>query len=381
MRKVTKSEIVIVGGGITGLITAYFLAKSGESNIVVLEKNYLGSGSTFRCATGIRASFTTEEHIILQRESIKLWKELSDELGFFYRRDGYVWLFSDEKHLEAFSNFSKLHNKYGVPTRIVTPEEIKELVYGINVESLVGGLYDPLAGKADPFSTIYSLAEACREMNVKIQTGVYVSKIIVEDNEVKGVDTSKGRIDADIVFIAAGYGSKELLKTAGVDVPLENVPHHALITEKFKQTFKPLVIDWATSTYIVQTRAGGFLMGSEMEEHGYISLEPRIDFIPKAVKAAVKLFPWMKEINVLRYWTGYYVMSPDRHPILGPIYGIQGLYAAMGFSGHGFMMGPIVGKVMSEWILKSKPSIPQAERLTIKRVWEGKLIHEKAVFG
>ncbi len=376
-----KANILIIGGGSTGLFTAYFLAKSGVQDAVLIEKGYLGSGSTFRCATGIRASFTTEEHVVLQKHSIELWKNLSEQLGFYYLRGGYVWLFRDEKTLEMFKQLSKLHNSFGVNTRIITPEEIKELVPKINVEGVIGGLFDPIAGKADPFGTIYALAKASKEMGVKIYTGVKANRLLVEGSKVKGVETSIGKIEAPKILVAAGYGTKELLKTINIDFPVENYPHHSIITEKYVETFKPLVIDWSSSTYIVQTNAGGFLMGTEIKEKPDTPLTTRIDFFEEIVKSALQLFPWMKELRILRYWTGYYVVSPDSHPILGPIEDYEGLYVAAGYSGHGFMMGPIVGELLSEWMIKDKVSIPQAERLTIERIREGKLIHEKAVIG
>ncbi|MHA1617226.1 MAG: NAD(P)/FAD-dependent oxidoreductase [Candidatus Njordarchaeales archaeon] len=376
-----RSETVIIGGGIVGLSIAYYLATMGHKDLVLVEQNYLGSGGTFRCATGIRASFTTEEHIVLLRESINLWKELSEKLNFFYSRSGYVWLLRTEEQLKAFTEYSKIHNKYGVPTRIVQPEEIKELVPTINTNGIIGGLHDPLAGKADPFEAVLSLAKAIRSMGAKICTQTRVEKIIVENNKVKGVKTSIGEIESSNVVIAAGYGSRELARTVGINLPLKNVPRHALVTEKFREVFKPLVIDWTTSSYIVQTHAGTFLIGADVEEEPDSPATQRIDYIPRAVRIMVKLFPWLKHVNILRYWTGYYVMSPDRHPILGPLENITGLYVATGFSGHGFMMAPIVGKVLAEWIIDGKPSIPQAERLSFERIKLGKLIEEKAVFG
>lgn len=376
-----KANILIIGGGSTGLFTAYFLAKRGVKDIVLVEKSYLGSGSTFRCATGIRASFTTEEHVVLQKHSIELWKKLSKQLGFFYLQGGYVWLFRDEKTLKMFKEFSKLHNSFGVDTTIITPEEIKELVPGINVEGVLGGLFDPIAGKADPFGTIYSLAKASREMGVRIFTGVKVNKLIVRGSKIWGAETSIGKIEASKILVATGYGTRDLLKTINIDFPVKNYPHHSIITERYQEVFKPLVIDWSSKTYIVQTRTGGFLMGTEIEEHPDTPLTTRIDFFEQIVKSALQVFPWMKEIKILRYWTGYYVVSPDRHPILGPLDNYEGLYVAAGYSGHGFMMGPIVGKILSEWITEDKVSLPQAERLTINRIKEGRLIHEKAVVG
>ncbi|MHA1590171.1 MAG: NAD(P)/FAD-dependent oxidoreductase [Candidatus Njordarchaeales archaeon] len=376
-----RAETVIIGGGIVGLSIAYHLATMGHNDTIVLEQHYLGSGGTFRCATGIRASFTTEEHIVLLRKSIDLWKELSEKLGFYYLRGGYVWLLRTEEQLKAFSEFSKIHNKYGVPTKIVEPEEIRELVPTINTEGIIAGLYDPLAGKANPFEAMVSLAEASKEMGVKIYIQTRAEKIIVEKGKVKGVKSTVGDIQAKNVVIAAGYGSREIAKTAGLNLPLKNLPRHALVTEKFREVFKPLVIDWTTSSYIVQTNAGTFIIGADVEEEPDKKALPRIDYIPTAARIMVKIFPWLKYVNVLRYWTGYYVMSPDKHPILGPVKGFEGLYLATGFSGHGFMMAPIVGKVLAEWIIYGKPSIPQAERLTLERIEKGELILEKAVFG
>ena len=376
-----KSEVVIIGGGGSGLAIAYCLANMGIKDITLVEKHYLGSGSTFRCATGIRASFTTEEHIVLQKHSIELWREWSEKLGFFYERGGYVWLFRTEEQLKAFKEFSKLHNSYGVPTRIISPEEVKELVPTIDVSDVVGALLDPIAGKADPFGVVHSLARACRDMGVKILTLTSAEKIVVEESKVKGVETNRGFIESKIVVLAAGYGSRELAKTAGIDLPLENIPHHSIITEKFKPLFKPLVIDWTTGAYIVQTCEGNFLMGVDIEEKPNTPLTPRIDFIPTVVKIWYRYFKWLPEVYILRSWSGYYVMSPDRHPILGPVDEVENMYLAVGYSGHGFMMAPIVGKLIAEWIVDGKPSIPQANRLTLRRIKEGKLIYEKAVVG
>jgi len=376
-----KAEICIIGAGATGLMTAYFLSKFGEEDIIILEKDYPGSGSTFRCATGIRASFTTEEHIVLLRHAIDLWKELSDKLGFFYKRGGYLWLFTREKDVEAFKEFSKLHNKYGVPTRIVTPEEVKELVPQINVDPIIAALYDPLAGKADPFETIFALHSYCVKHGIRIMLNTKALELKVRNKEIIGVKTNKGEIECSNVVVAAGYGTRELVKTAGIDLPLENEPRHALITEFFKPVFDPLLIDWANSAYIVQTKSGAFLIGAEVHEKPGNPLSPRLDFLIKAAKTWTQFFPWLREVNILRYWQGYYVMSPDKHPIIGPIDEINGLYIAAGYSGHGFMMSPCVGEALAEWIVKGKPSYSQAERLTYQRIKEGQFIKELAVFG
>jgi len=376
-----RASVSIVGGGISGICIAYYLTELGIKDVIVVEKGYLGSGSTFRCATGIRASFTTEEHIVLMKNSIEMWKELSESYGFYYLRGGYLWLLSRESDVEAFKKYVEFHHSLGVPTRLLSQDEIRNLVPGIRLSNVLASIYDPLAGKACPFEALHAIARECKKRGVKIYTQTEATRILIKNNRVIGIETSRGSIEAENVVIAAGYGTKSLMKTAGINIPLENVPHHALVTERFKETFKPLIIDWSTGAYIVQTKDGNFLMGTEIEEEPNIPPTVRIDFIPRIAKIWIQYLPWLREVRVLRYWTGYYVMSPDRHPIYGPVDEIEGLYIAAGYSGHGFMMGPITGKLIAEWIVDGKPSIPQAMRLTLRRIKEGKLIHELAVIG
>jgi len=157
-----------------------------------------------------------------------------------------------------------------------------------------------------------------------------------------------------------------------------------MITEAYKPAFGPLVVDWDTpgAPYIIQTKEGNFYIGRDIEEEPELSLySQRIDFMPLALKPLIRFFPWLENTRVLRYWIGYYITTPDHHPIYGPIEEYDNLYVATGYSGHGYMMGPITGKVITEWILDGKPSIPQAERLTLERFKKGKLIKELAVIG
>jgi len=384
-----KVNTLIVGGGISGLSIAYTLAKRGVRDIVIVESSYIGSGSTGRCATGIRASFTSEEHVVLMKNSIELWKELSkpEELGKYglkFDQGGYVWLASREESVELFKKLVNFHNSFGVPTRLIDPTELKRLVPPIRAEEAKAAIHDPIAGKSYVFDTLHAYLKACKELGVRIFTFTKVGRLIAGGGRVKAAETDKGIIEADVFVIAAGYGSRDLVKTVGIDLPLKNLPRHVLVTEAFKPAFSPLVIDWDAggAPYIVQTKEGNFYIGREIEE---VPEQPlmsvRSDFIPHAVSAIAKWFPWIKKLRILRYWVGYYVTSPDHHPIYGPVDEYENLFLACGYSGHGYMMGPITGKIITEWILDGRPSIPQAERLTLRRIKEGKLIKELAIVG
>ncbi len=382
-------RIAIVGAGISGLFIAYELGKRGVRSVRVFEKLYVGAGSTGRCATGIRASFTSREHVALMRESIKLWERYSEgELGSYglkFVRGGYVWLARREETLNAFRKLVELHNELGVPTRIVGVEELRDLVPPLDTSKVVGAMLDPTAGKAYVFTTLRALMRACRDMGIEIATGVEVVKLVKEGSSVKYLVTSSlDRVEADVFVIAAGAGSRDLLRSIGVELPIRNMPRHVMVTEAYARAFDPLVIDWDSpgAPYIVQNTEGNFFIGREVEEEPEGSLySQRIDYMPKALSPLAKLFPFLKAVRILRYWIGYYVTTPDNHPIYGPVKGVDNLYLATGFSGHGYMMGPVTGKVIADWILEGKPSIPEAERLTLERFERGALIKELAVVG
>ncbi len=389
MRMREEVEVLIIGAGISGLATAYSLQKRGVKDILILDKSYIGAGSTGRCATGIRASFTSKEHVVLMKHGIELWKKYAagelGQAGLYYDQSGYVWVATRDESAEFFEKLVKLHNSLGVNTRIIGIDELKELVPPMRVEGVAGAMLDPTAGKSYPFDTVFAFLKLVKERGAEVVTRVKVTKILASSGKVTGVEVEGGKtIKASTVVVAAGSGSRELLGSVGVKLPIENIPRHALITEPYKEAFKPLVIDWDTSgvPYIVQSKEGGFFMGRDVEERPELPLtSQRIDFMPKAVKPLAKFFPWLRNIRVLRYWIGYYVTTPDHHPIYGPVNEVEGLYVATGYSGHGYMMGPITGELLAEWILNGKPHIPEARNLTLDRFERGALIKELAVVG
>ncbi|MEM4748964.1 MAG: FAD-binding oxidoreductase, partial [Thermosphaera sp.] len=335
-----KADVVIIGAGVTGVLTAAGLMERGVRDIVIVEKSYPGSGGSFRCATGIRASFTSIEHVEVMKRAIELWPQISVKHNIQYSRDGYLWVLTREKDVEFFRKVVDFHNSRGVPTKLLDPSEVKELVPLMRVDKVLAAVHDPLAGKANCFEAVLNPLRELRRNGVKILQQTRAQRIIVENNVVKGVETNRGSIMSEQVLVAAGGDSRELLQTAGVDLPIKNLPKHVMVTETFKKMIKPLIIDWATSSYILQLLHGNFYLGADIPETYDSPGYNRLEFLKKASKVWTEYFPWLKEVYVLRYWTGYYDMTPDHHPIIGPIREINGLYVAAGFSGHGFMMAP-----------------------------------------
>lgn len=376
-----KTKLLIIGAGIIGVMTAKFLVDRGFRDIIIVEKKYPGSGGSYRCATGIRASFTSMEHVELMKRSIDLWPMLSKQHNIPYSRDGYIWLLSKPEHVEMFKKIVGFHHRQGVPTKMISPDEVKELVPTIRTDNLLAGVYDPLAGKTSCFLALLNILEYIRKKGVKVLTNTPVHKLMAVGDRVLGAETSKGVIEAEKILVSAGYGSKKILDTVGLNLPLENLPKHALITEAYKPLIKPLLIDWETASYIIQVLHGGFLIGANIDEKPDTPPTNRIDYLFLAAKIWTKYFPWLPHVKILRYWTGYYVMTPDHHPIIGPAEKYENLYIATGFSGHGFMMAPAVGEIMTQYILGQKPRAPHIENLKPERFKKGKLIKEIAVFG
>ena len=375
-------EVAIIGGGSTGLMTAYYLAKEGVKSIHVFEEKYLGFGSTGRCAGGVRASFASDVHIKLMRESISRWLSLREEIsGLEFVQDGYLWLLTTEELVEFHKKLSAYQNSLGIPTRILDRDEIRNLV-PIELNDVLSALHDPMAGKASPLKFLWSVRKKLRELGVAIHEYTSVTDIRVSSGRARSivVDNVKEIRVGEYVVIAAGVWSKDLLERLGVKVPLKKDPHHLLVTEKYARFLKPLVIHKETGSYVVQHETGNLLIGTEFpvpEEDTTL----RYGYLKKAVTIMSRYFPQILGTNLLRVWVGYYEVTPDHHPIVGAIPHTENIITATGFSGHGYMMAPIVGEELKNIILEGRPRIPETKELRLERFEEGKLLKESAVFG
>ncbi|MEM1604219.1 MAG: FAD-binding oxidoreductase [Zestosphaera sp.] len=375
-------NVAIVGGGSTGLMTAYYLAKEGVKDIHVFEEKYLGFGSTGRCAGGVRASFASDVHIKLMKESIRRWLSLREEInGLEFVQDGYLWLLTTEELVEFHKKLSAYQNSLGVPTRMLDRDEIRDLI-PIELNDVLAALYDPMAGKASPLKFLWAVRRKLRELGVTIHEYTSVTDVRVSSGRARSIVVDKMReiqVNEHVV-IAAGVWSKDLLGKLGIKIPLKKDPHHLLVTEKYVQFIRPLVIHKETGSYIVQHETGSLLVGAEFpvpEE----DMSLRYGYLKKAVTIMSRYFPQILGTNLLRVWVGYYEVTPDHHPIVGAVPFIENLVTATGFSGHGYMMAPIVGEELKNIILEGKPRIPETKELRLERFEEGKLLKESAIFG
>ncbi len=373
-------DAIVIGAGITGLSVAYYLARNGVNNITVIDKSFPGSGSTGRCGTGIRQQFTTREHIVLMRESVKLWNEWENTLplSVHFRQGGYLWLLETKEELRVFSEYVKLQNLFGVESRIIDKYEAKQVVPDLNVENIEGASWCPTDGNAYPFDTVGALKVALKNMGVEVNAFEEVIAVKIVSGCVSEVKTNKDSYSTRLVIDAAGFGAKKIAQMAGVSLPLKLFRHQIAVSEPVKVFLDPMVVKG--ELYFTQTYRGRIIGGTDLNEPETESLLSTENFLEKYASELLSVMPVLSSLNVMRQWAGFYVVSPDSHPILGGT-PVSGFLVATGFSGHGFMLGPVVGKLMAMFVLHGTMYLPEANNLGLDRFEKGFLIKEKAVIG
>ncbi len=380
---IEKADVAIIGGGINGCSLAYELSKKGK-DVVVLEKNYLASGATGRCGAGIRQQWSTKENAILAIKSVKKFECLADELeaDIGLRQGGYLIAIHDEEEMKQAEKNVKMQRSLGLEVKILDEQGIKEVVPILDVKGMdaIAATFCPTDGHADPFKTTYAYANAAMKNGAKIYRFTEVKDILTKDKKIVGVKTNRGEIKTSIVVNAAGAWSKEIAKMVGIELP--NMPYRKeiLVTERMKHIFDAMVISFKDGIYFSQQEEGQILGGipSPEEKPGYHTM-PTFSFLRHMAKTLTRYAPVLKHINVIRQWTGFYDVTPDARPILGEV-DVEGFIQCNGFSGHGFMLAPMVAQLLAELIVDGKTSLP-IKNLLLERFKKMKIERERSVVG
>ena len=338
-------DVIIIGGGIIGLATAYYLAKHRQK-VLVLEKSYIGSGSTGRCISGIRAQFSTETSIKLAMHSIELFQQMETEFGFSveWAPSGYLFLAHDLARKKAFAEVLELQQHLGLDVRLLEKNEIARRFPYLNTNGLIAGTYCPTDGQADPFKVLKGYFKQIKVLGGEILTRTEVTAIEVE-GELKRVTTTDGSLfSAQNVVIATGPWAREAGKMVGVDLAVFPERHEALITEPVKYAGIPMIVDYRKEGgYFVQRLTGQFV--GCYTPHPMVpghDLSSTFEFLTEMPRRMMRLVPSLESVAVVRQWSGSYSMTPDGNPIVDET-NIPGVYVSVGMCGHGFMLGPGFG--------------------------------------
>jgi sarcosine oxidase subunit beta len=375
------ADVVVVGGGVVGVSSAFHLAEAGAGRVVLLERaDALGTGSTGACAGGFRHQFSSRINIQLSLASVPMILRFTEEHGLplDIDQDGYLFLVRSPAEWEPFRAAADLQHTLGVDSRLLGPAEAAEMAPGISLDGIVGATYCPDDGIADPAGLTQGYATLARRAGVEIRVGVDVREIASALGRVTGVVTTRGRVDTPVVVDAAGPWAGALAATVGVDLPMEPIPRVVVTTGRFPgiPTRRTLVIDAATSFYFHREGDGVLMgMGGRDERPSFSTAVDDRFIADQLLPTAVRVFPPLERAGVASTWCGLYEMTPDRHPIVGTS-PIAGLYLANGFSGHGFQHAPIVGKLLAELIVEGRASSLDIDDLSLERFALGELTSE-----
>ena len=377
------AEVVIIGGGISGCAIAYNLAKKGVKDIVVIDKGYLAGGATGRCGAGVRQQWGTEMNCKLAMASIKFFETANEELEYDgdieFKQGGYLIVASTQKEDDQFKKNVKLQKSLGIPVEYMSPEAAKNIVPYLNTEKLKSATFCPKDGHLNPFLMTDAYAKAAKRLGVDIYTYTEVTGIKTENGRVTGVITNKGDISTNIVVNAAGGYSKEIADMVNVDIPVYSERHQILVTEPVEPMLGPMVMSFSLNLYCQQTPHGSFIMGrGDANEPRDLRITSSWQFLEEMAKTITDILPPIGKLRVIRQWSGLYNMTPDRQPIYGGVKNLDGYYLAVGYSGHGFMFGPMTGLLIAEQILGEDNTI-DISTLSIDRFQKNELVFEPSV--
>lgn len=368
------ADAIVIGGGIIGTATGYYLAKK-SLKVYLFEKNYLTAGSTGRCIGGIRQQFSTETSINVAMEAMKKFKNLDKELeqDVEFHPGGYLFLAHSTDKEETYKKLISLQNRMGLDVEYVDVPRIEKLVPGVSTQDLLGGAYCPSDAQANPFLIVDGYTKGIMK-NGKVFTHTEIAKINMHNGKVDSVTTKNNdAYSADIIINATGPLIKRVAKLAGIDVPVEPERHEAMITEPMDRFFDMMIVDYRPDgCYFNQKWGKGSIIGcyTPVPNVPGFDIGTSFEFAKEMGRRMARLIPRLKNIKIIRQWSGSYAMTPDGNPILDRT-DVENFWIVGGMCGHGFMLGPEIGWLAAEYISTGKPPYDISE-FSLQRDFKGK---------
>lgn len=377
------ADIVIIGGGVMGASTAYHLAKAGASDIALLERTaHFEDSATNRCAGGVRYQFSTEVNIQLSKASLPMLESFKEEIGVDpqYRQCGYLFALTNPDDVETFKSNVRLQRQLGVETEWLSGDQVRQRLPNMRWDDVLAGTIHAKDGLADPNSVLSGYIGRARQLGVQVLTEVEVTAVENVGGRIRSVVTDQGPIECSAAVNAAGPWAGRVGEMAGVEIPIVPIRRQMITTTPLPNLPAdfPFVIDFAQSLYF-HPEGEGILTGmSNPDELPGFDQSIDDEWEVVAMTAAMERMPMLADAGRLAGWAGLYEVTPDAHPIFGPT-PIEGFYVVAGFSGHGFMHGPIAGKLMAEIILDGGSSTVDVSSLDLARFQEDRLVREHNV--
>ncbi|MGH2449792.1 MAG: NAD(P)/FAD-dependent oxidoreductase [Candidatus Limnocylindria bacterium] len=386
------ASTLIVGGGIVGVAAAYFLADRGESDVLVLERGALGSGTTKGGLGGIRHQFTDELDVRLSQLATAFWREFEafTGSGHDFEERGYLFLADSAGGLAQLREPLPLYARLGLAVDMLDRADIERLVPGIRTDDLAGGRFCARDGYGDALAALAGFASAAALEGVRFAEGVAVEALVREGEHVSGVRTAAGGVSADRVLLATGCWTAPLAATAGVAVPIWPYRRSIMESQPIPDLAGiPLVVEWESGFHFRPKGAAQRFAMPNLSADGAAEKAPpgapasfeTPEFTPLEVPPSLE--PWVRaraawrhpafaDLRIVDSWSCYYEMTPDDHPVVGPVPGMDELFVAAGFSGHGFMHTPAIAQLLVEQMLDGAATSLDISDLSLERFQTGR---------
>ncbi len=375
-----SAEVVVIGGGVMGCSILYHLTQMGVRDAVLLEQGVLASGSTGRSQAILRMHYSNPVTSSMAWESMKRYRNFTDEVGHpsGYTNTGYVVIVGPEDR-DAMEENVAMQRSLGIDTSVVSPEDLLELAPMLNVPDAGGLAYEPQSGYADPYLVTAGYAEAARENGAQVRQRSPAVSVDVKGGKIRSVTLQDGSvIHTEIALVAAGPWSPRLLAPHGFHVPLDPIRHQVIMVRRPERKLPchPIVGDILQelsfrphSTDLTVIGVGEDSVTVDDYSQG-VDLETVKDSMAKLVHR----MPAIADGYFRGGWSGLFTITPDWHPVLDRVPGVDGLFCAVGFSGHGFKLGAMVGQLMAEMITQGQASTIDISPLRASRFEEGRLL-------
>ena len=376
-------DVVIIGGGLHGLATAYYLARNhGVRDIAVIEKSYIGSGGSGRNTAIVRSNYLTPEGSRFYDRSVELYEQLSVDLNFnvMFEQRGHMTLAHNDSSLRTMHWRAEVNKHEGIDSSVIDPAEIARLAPYIDVSHhsrypILGALWHPPGGIIRHDAVVWGYARAADALGVHIHQETEVVGIEVENSKVAGVSTTRGKISAPVVVNCTAGWSSLISAMAGVRLPIVTRPLQAAVTEPVKSFLHPVIVSGSLHVYVSQTARGELVFGASVDPFSSYSTRGSLDFIEGLAGHVLELMPSLGKLRVLRQWAGLCDMTPDFAPIIGPTE-VDGFYVDVGWGTYGFKAGPVAGESVAEMIVSgAAPEI--ITPFGLERFEQGALMGEK----
>ena len=376
-------DVVVIGGGVHGLATAYHLAaRHGITNVAVVDKGYIGGGASGRNTAILRSNYLTPEGVAFYDRSLQLYERLSGELNFnvMFSQRGHLTLAHNDSSLRTMRWRAEVNKLQGVDSRVVGPEDIKRLVPAMDVSGrsrypILGALYHPPGGIIRHDAVVWGYARAADALGVQIHQDTEVTGIDVAAGRVTGVQTTRGRIAAPVVVNATAGWASLVAAMAGVPLPIITHPLQAAVTEPVKVFLDTVVVSGTLHVYVSQTDRGELVFGASVDPFASYSMRASLEFLEEVAGHVLQLMPSLARLRVLRQWAGLCDMTPDYSPIIGTT-PVDGFLLDVGWGTYGFKAGPAAGEAVAELVATGRvPGLIAG--FDLARFEDGRLVGEK----